>query len=75
MDTVMFTGRVPLDELKIDRPQQYRQMMDSKEIKKHMVEPLPPLVVRGLKIFGAIALIIGLSLILLILYAEIFGYR
>jgi hypothetical protein len=75
MDTVMFTGRVPLDEFKIDRPQQYRQLMDSREIKRHLVEPLPPLVVRGLRIFGTIALIIGLSLILLILYAEIFGYR
>ena len=75
MDTVIFTGRVPLEELKQDRPDQYSQLMQTREIKKYMVEPLPPLVVRGLKVFGTVALIIGLSLILLIIYAQIFGYR
>jgi hypothetical protein len=40
-----------------------------------MVEPLPTVLVRFLKVFGAIALFIGLALILLIIYAEIFGYR
>jgi cytochrome b subunit of formate dehydrogenase len=75
MDTVIFTGRVPLEELKQDRPLQYRELMKTREIKKHLTEPLPPLVVRGLKIFGTVALIIGLSLIFLIVYAEIFGYR
>jgi len=75
MDTVIFTGRVPVEELKNDRPREYKELIESRRIKHHMVEPLPPVVIRGLKLFGAIALILGLSLILLILYAEIFGYR
>jgi thiosulfate reductase cytochrome b subunit len=75
MDTVIFTGRIPLEELKEDRPEEYRMLFESKKLKKHLVEPLPPAVVRGLRIFGAVALIIGLSLIILIIYAEIFGYR
>ncbi|UCD16997.1 MAG: cytochrome c3 family protein [Candidatus Zixiibacteriota bacterium] len=75
MDIVIFTGRVPLEELKEDRPREYEALLKSREIKKHLVEPLPPVVVRGMRIFGAIALFIGISLILLIVWAEIFGYR
>ncbi len=75
MDTVIFTGRVPLEELKQDRPREYEEMIKTREIKKHLAEPLPPVMVRGLKIFGGIALFLGISLIFLIIYAEIFGYR
>lgn len=75
MDTVIFTGRVPLHELRQDRPRQYRELIKSRKIRKHLVEPLPPVLVRFLKVFGAIALFIGLALIILIIYAEIFGYR
>jgi cytochrome b subunit of formate dehydrogenase len=75
MDTVIFTGRVPVEEFKEDRPEEYRQMVESGELEKHLVDPLPPYVVKGLKIFGATALTVGIILILLIIYAEIFGYR
>ena len=75
MDTVIFTGRVPFEEFKKDRPREYQEMLESGELEKHLVEPLPPIVVRGVKIFGFIALSLGLILVLLILYAEIFGYR
>jgi cytochrome b subunit of formate dehydrogenase len=75
MDTVIFTGRVPLEEFKEDRPLEYQELVESGELEKHLVEPLPDYVVRSLKIFGAIALIIGISLILLIIYAEVFGYK
>lgn len=75
MDTVIFTGRVPLEELKEDRPREYAELIKSRGFKKHLAEPLPQVVVRTAKIFGTIALVIGLSLIILIIYAEIFGYR
>jgi cytochrome b subunit of formate dehydrogenase len=75
MDTVIFTGRVPLEEFKLDRPEEYRRLVESGELEKHLVKPLPPLVVRSLKIFGATALAIGLILIALIIWAEVFGYR
>ena len=75
MDTVIFTGRVPLEEFKLDRPREYQELLNSNQLKRHLAEPLPPLVVRGLKIFGAIALSLGLMLIVLIIWAEIFGYR
>ena len=75
MDTVIFTGRVPLEEFKEDRPAEYEALVESGELEKRMVEPLPPIVVRGMRIFAGTALAIGLFLILLIVIAEIFGYR
>jgi len=75
MDTVIFTGRVPLEEFKLDRPRDYEELVKSGELENRLVEPLPPVVVRGFKIFGWIALSLGLMLILLIIWAEIFGYR
>jgi len=40
-----------------------------------MVPPPSPRTVHAWRVFGAIALTIGLLLTLLILYAAIFGYR
>lgn len=75
MDPVIFTGRVTVEEMRRDRPREYAALVRNKQLKRHLVSPLPAPIVNGLKTFGAIALLIGLSLILLIIYAEIFGYR
>jgi cytochrome b subunit of formate dehydrogenase len=75
MDTVIFTGRIPVEELKIDRPREYEQVSESGELEKRLEEPLPTVVVKGWKIFGATALTLGIMLIILIIWAQIFGYR
>ncbi|MEW5794780.1 MAG: cytochrome c3 family protein [Candidatus Zixiibacteriota bacterium] len=75
MDTVIFTGRMTVEELKADRPREYRELVESGELEKHITYPLPQPVIKALRIFGAVALIVGLSLILLVIYAEVFGYR
>ncbi len=75
MDTVIFTGRVPIEELKLDRPREYEELVKTRQLKKHLADPLPPVVVKTIKVFGTIALLIGLTLVLLIIYAEIFGYK
>jgi len=75
MDTVIFTGRVALEEFKHDRPREYEELVKAEELKERLVEPLPSYVVRGLKLFGWIALSIGVILILLIIWAEVFQYR
>ena len=75
MDPVIFTGRVSLEEFRHDRPREFEELVRTHQLKKVMAEPLPPAVVRGMKIFGAIALTIGLTLVILIIWAEIFGYR
>ena len=75
MDKVIFTGRMPVEELKEERPREYRQLVRNKKLAKRLVLPLPPAIIRGMRVFGAMALIMGIGLILLIVYAEIFGYR
>ena len=75
MDLVMFTGREPLAELKQDKPAEYELMVSNGELEKHLVEPFPQAVERGFRVFGFVALAIGLSLIALIVYAMTFGYR
>ncbi len=75
MDTVIFTGRVPVEELKEDRRREYEELVRTGELEANLVDPLPSYVVRGFRIFGAVALTVGIGLILLIVWAEIFGYR
>jgi cytochrome b subunit of formate dehydrogenase len=75
MDTVIFTGRVPIQEFRLDRPREFEELVRTGRLKKHLDEPLPPMVVKGMKVFGWIALSLGLALILLIIWAEVFGYR
>jgi cytochrome b subunit of formate dehydrogenase len=75
MDTVIFTGRVSVEELKEDRPREYRELMDAGELKRHLDEPPSKVAVRAARIFGTLALLVGLALIALIIYAEVFGYR
>ncbi|NNG26384.1 MAG: cytochrome C, partial [Ignavibacteriaceae bacterium] len=75
MDLVIFSGRVPLEEFKLDRPAEYKEMVAKGELEKHLVEEYPPIVIRGMKIFGWTALITGFSIVIWIVYAMIFVYR
>jgi predicted CXXCH cytochrome family protein len=74
IDTVMFTGRVPLDELKADKPREYEELMAS-GVEQYIVDPLPEPAQRVAKGFGFTFLTIGLILIILILFTMLFGYR
>jgi cytochrome b subunit of formate dehydrogenase len=75
MDPVIFTGRVPVEELERDKPREYERLVSTGELEQKLVDPLPLHVERGMKIFGFIALAIGLTLIALIVIAMVFGYR
>jgi cytochrome b subunit of formate dehydrogenase len=75
MDTVMFTGSVPLEEFKNDRPREYRELQESGKLDARLVDPRPPAYVRTVKLLGALALTVGIVLIVLIIWAEVFGYR
>ena len=75
MDTVIFSGRIPLEELKEDRPREYERLVESGELEQQLVDPLPSYVLRGLKIFGWFALSLGIALIVLIIWTEVFRYR
>jgi len=75
MDIVIFSGQYPLEEFKLDRPDEYKKLVESGELEKYLVEPYQPIVVKAIKVFGWTALTIGLSMVLWIIYAMIFVYR
>ena len=75
MDMVIFTGCVPLEEFKLDRPRQYKYLVETGQLEKYLVGPPSPMFVRISKIFGFTALVFGLFLVLLIIYSMIFIYR
>jgi hypothetical protein len=78
MDPVIFTGRVPLEELRHDKPAEYEDLMASgsiAEIDAKLKDAFPKRAEKIFKTFGFIALGIGLTLIGLIVYAMLFGYR
>jgi thiosulfate reductase cytochrome b subunit len=75
MDLVIFTGRVPLDEFKEERPREYEELKNSGELEKLMADPYPPIVLRGIKVFAWTALSLGFILVVMIIYAMVFAYR
>lgn len=75
MDLVIFTGRVPLEEFKLDRPKEYKELVEKGELEKYLAEPYPDIVIKAIKIFAWTALAIGFSIIIWIIYAMLFAYR
>jgi cytochrome b subunit of formate dehydrogenase len=75
MDTIVFTGRMPLAELRRDKPREYATLLASGELEKHLAEPHPAIVVKAFRTFAWVALATGFSIILWIIYAMLFAYR
>ncbi len=75
MDIVIFTGRMPLEEFKRDKPGEFEELLKKGELENYLVDSYPPIVIRTIRIFGWIALTIGFSIIIWIVYAMIFVYR
>jgi hypothetical protein len=75
MDPVIFTGRVPVDELKFDKPDEYERLVADGRLDEHLVPPVPRRVERVIRAFAFTALAVGLILIALIIYTMLFGYR
>jgi len=75
MDTTVFTGHMPLAELKRDKPLEYQALLASGQLEEHLEEPQPEIVVRTIRAFAWIALSIGFSVVVWIIYAMVFAYR
>lgn len=75
IDTVIFTGKVHIDELKEDRPREYEQIMNNEELLAKLGDAPNPKLERVARIFGFTALTIGISLVILIIYSMIFLYQ
>ncbi len=75
MDIVIFTGRVPLEEFKEERPEEYEALVKSGKLESLIADPYPPIVLRTIRAFAWTALALGFTIIVMIIYAMIFAYR
>jgi len=75
MDPVIFTGRMTVEELQHDKPAEYAELVRDGRLEEQLVEPMARPIERGFRVFGFLALGIGLTLIGLIVYAMFFAYR
>ncbi len=76
MDKVIFTGVVPLEEYKLDRPREYEKLKESGELRKRIEsKSISPEKEKWVTIFGYTALSVGIILIGLIIYSMMFGYN
>jgi hypothetical protein len=64
-----------VDELKVDKPREYEELVASGELEKNLFEPYPRNVQILFRVIGFTALSIGLTLIFLIVYSMLWGYR
>jgi len=75
MDTTIFTGHMPLAELKRDKPLEYEALVATGRLETRLEEPQPEIVVKTIRLFAWIALGIGFSTIVWIIYAMLFAYK
>jgi cytochrome b subunit of formate dehydrogenase len=76
MDTVIFTGLVPFKEYKVDRPQAVEDLKNSGLLRKRVVTArISRRRAIAVRVFGGIALGIGIAIIGLIIYSVLFGYK
>jgi cytochrome b subunit of formate dehydrogenase len=69
MDRVIFTGRVSEEELREERPAEYARMQATGGMETLATDPPPAWLLRLGTIVGTTAVVIGLTLVALILYA------
>ena len=76
MDTVIFTGTVPYEEFKHDRPREFEELKKSGKLKKVIIKKEKKgKMEKYVKPFGYAFLFIGLSIVILIIYTMLFGYN
>jgi hypothetical protein len=76
LDPVIFTGIVPLDEYRKDRPEEYRYLKDEDKLKKVMqLVEISPRKKWAIRVFGFSLLFLGILLVVLIIYSMLFGYK
>ena len=68
LDIVMFSGSWDLEEFKEERPEEYRRLVESGELEKHLVAPPTPAQSRLYHLLGFTLL--GIGFILLVLVAQ-----
>jgi len=75
MDIVVFTGRMPLEEFKLNKPAEYQELVDKGTLEHHLAEAYPRSIVAAIRVFAWTALAVGFSMVVWIIYAMVFAYR
>ena len=73
MDPVIFTGRMPLERFKEERPIEYQRMVEDGTLEQHLVPAPSETHVRVAHVFGFTALAVGIWLAVLIFKAVASG--
>ena len=74
MDTVIFTGHVPVEEYKADRPKEYAELEEAGKLDQVVVtKEISTPFLKTVKFFGYLFLGLGLLLVALIIYSLIMG--
>lgn len=69
LDPVIFTGRVRLEKFKEERPLEYRRLVEQGKLESLIVEAPSPAELAKARMFGFLAVALGVALIVGILYA------
>jgi cytochrome b subunit of formate dehydrogenase len=75
IDLVIFTGSMPVEEFREDKPAEYEALVAAGELEGRLVDPPSPIVVKSIRIFAWAALAVGSLMVVWIVYAMLFAYR
>lgn len=67
LDTVMFTGSIPLEEFKEERQMEYQRLVEDGELERHLMAPPTSKMERYSRILGFVLVAFGLLLLFLVL--------
>ena len=70
MDPVIFTGRMRLKELRLERPDHYAELLARGELEARLVDPVPPHHALGVRVFAYGALLFGVTFKVLMVYLK-----
>jgi cytochrome b subunit of formate dehydrogenase len=72
-DTVIFTGRISEGEMRHERPEQYHRLEQEGKLDKLLAAPKPAWRQRAATCVGVVLLAVGITLIVLIIWAGVLG--
>lgn len=75
MDMVIFTGLIPFDEFRHERPREYRYLKETGRLKKVLVKRESKRSwEKAIRVFGFAVVGFGLLMVAMIIYSVLFGY-
>ena len=68
LDTVIFTGKMPIERFESERPEEYRRLVDEDRLDEVLTTPPTPQARRLATVFGFTSYLIGLALVVAIFW-------